>query len=618
MGSMIMDDSISLIDGLIVDMTRGTIGFRKHTAPTGLLYGAEWDEDILFLEPETACVNLNLTYEVQVPTVDDIYNPSVSQAVLVDRGGWVNMNITNPFVESWFEDYQTALISDGNPSLRARAYQAGWYTNVQNMYFFNISKPFTNRTAYLTSRFDQRYPVNTTAYALSSKDELLFGYYSDLFGGIPTGYYELNGSFYVSDLHKGDYWSNPFNITSANYSDIGHICAGAYGGDKANMTNIDVKCGLLLGPSKRVDGDESNVYAPGSWWTRPIYSCASTSKASIKTVHFNYNASRSGGLDSLSVASITDKIYREKTEMPLWGVEKPNMNISDISPFWGLMSPDLENSVNLSTIRADKLYVPASTVTWYTYGFQAKGFNYLPATEGSPNIWGTIYGATSDTLSGLGFDYTAKTNLALLQKWRNTLTNSTGAAQVINLMWTDYAANYFIGTRSLLTPSDSLPPNLQETNQKRDVASSSGNGQVPVQVYQRKIRYHYVYGIPAAICLVMVALICTAALLSVIFRQASMGRLRYYIYSLTSGRLLAAFLFPTEGDPRADTKTWIEQVGRKPVHLPDPNGAVSSQTDKPHTGTYSLVDQKDNANVATTTALEVDERDSATSHRSVA
>ncbi len=614
---MVMDDSISLVDGLIVDMSKGSIGFRKHTAPTGLLYGAEWDEDILFLEPETACVDLNLTYEVQVPTVDNIYNPSVSAAFLVDKGGWVNMNITNPFVESWFEDYQTALTSNGDPSLQARAYQAGWYTNVQNMYFFNISKPYTNRTAYLASKFDQRYPVNTSSYGLASKDELLFGYYANLFDSIPTSYYEINGSFYFSDLYAGNYWSNPFNIGSQNYSDIGHTCAGAYGGDKANMTNIDVKCGLLLGPSKRVDGNESNVYAPGSWWTRPIYSCASTSKVSIKTVHFNYNASRSGGLSSLTVSSVTDKIYQDKSEMPLWGVEKSNLNISDISPLWGLISSDLENSVNLTTFRAEKLYVPASMATWFTFGLVAKGLNYLPATEGSPNIWSTIYSATSDSSLNLGFDYTGSTNLALLQKWRNTLTNSTGAAQIINLMWADYAANYFTGTRSLLTANDSLPPNMQDTKQKRDVASASSNGQVPVQVYQRKIRYHYVYGIPAAICLITAALICTAALITIIFRRASIGRLRYYIYSLTSGRLLAAFLFPTEGDPRADTKTWIEQVGRKPVRLPDSNGSGSSQTEKPHAGTYSLVDQKENAHVATTTALEVDERDSATSHRNV-
>ncbi|KAJ9612288.1 hypothetical protein H2200_003885 [Cladophialophora chaetospira] len=620
MGSMIMDDSISLVDGLIVDMSKGRIGFRKHTIPTGLVYGAEWNEDILFLEPETVCVDTNLTYEVQIPVTDNVYNPAASSAYLVDKGGWVNMNITNPLTGPWFEDMQTSLLDNGDPSLQVRAYQAGWWNNVQNMYYFNISKPFTNRTAYLHSKLGERYPVNTSSYGLSSKDELLFGKFGYLFDGIPTTDYMPNGSFYLSaDNYTGPYWSNPWNISSTNYSDIALTCAGAYGGDKANMTNIDIKCGLLLGPSSRVDGTTSNVYAPGSWWSRPIYSCASASKATIKTVHFNYNASRSGGLGSLNVTLIADKVYQDKSEMPLWGVEKPNMNLSSITPFWGLIDPSLENSVNLSTIRAEKIYIPASTVTWFTFGLAAKGtFNYLPATEGSPQIWSTIYGATTDTNINLGFDYTGSTNLALHQKWQKILTNGTGAAQIINLMYTDYAANYFTSTRSWLTPRDSLPPNLGETKTKRAVADAASNGQVPVQVYQRKIRYHFVYGIPAAICLVITALICTAALASIVFRQVSLGRIRYYIYSLSAGRLLGAFLFPTEGDPRADTKTWIDQVGRKPVRLPDPDAAGGGRFEKSHVRSYSLVDQKDSTKVATTTALDIDEGDSGTSHRSAA
>ena len=611
LGSMIMDDSMSLIDGLIVDMSRGGIGFRKHTAPTGLRYGAEWDEDILFIEPETVCVDMNLTYEVQVPT-SSVYNPV---SYLVDEGGWAHMNITSPFLDPWFEDLQTELLSNGDPSLHARAYRAGWWTNVLNMYYFNISKPYTNRTAYLTSRLGQRFPVNTSSFGVLNKDQLQFGNFYDLFDGIPSGYLMSNGSLYTSNSSYGGppYWSNPWNMTTYNYSDVSPLCTGALGGDDANMTNLDVKCGLLLGPSRRRDGTESNVYAPGSWWTRPIYSCASASKISIKTVHFTYNTSNSGGLSSLNVTQISDKVYQNKSEMPLWGVETPNMNISNISPFWGLISSNLENSVNLSTIRAPKLYVPASMDT--TSGLSTLpslvGTDFLPGTQGSPELWNTVY--ANSGYGPTGFDYSGSTNLALLQKWRRTLTNSTGAAQIINLIWTDYAANYFVGTRSWLTPTDTLPPNLQETNKKRDVVGVSNGGQVPVRVYQRKIRYHYVYGIPAAICLVMAAVICTVALMSILLKRSSIGRLRQYIYSLSAGRLLGAFLFPAEGDPRADTKTWIDQVGHKPVCLPEFGPIRGTEAEKPPGKTYSLVNQKEPTNVATTTALELEESDSARS-----
>ena len=74
-------------------------------------------------------------------------------------------------------------------------------------------------------------------------------------------------------------------------------------------------------------------------------------------------------------------------------------------------------------------------------------------------------------------------------------------------------------------------------------------------------------------------------------------------------------LFPKNGVPRADTKAWIEQVGRRPVRLPDLDIPVN-QSEKSHVSTYSMVPHKENANVATSTAFEVGEADFATSQRS--
>ncbi|KAK5247498.1 hypothetical protein LTR40_011868, partial [Exophiala xenobiotica] len=288
-------------------MHKGGVGFRKHTVPAGLHYGAEWDEDILFIEPETVCVDMNMTIEVQIPEIVNTYNGSAPNAYLVDQGGWAKMNITNPYLDPWFEDMQTALLNDGNPSLQGRAYRAGWVTNVQNMYFFNISKPNTNRTAYLTSQVGQRFPINTT-YSVATKDELLFTSFASLFTGIPSGFDWGNGTLEVYNTSFGpQYWNNPWNITSENYTDIGTLCTGAMTGDLANMTNLDVKCALMLGPSRRLDGTQSKVFSPGSWWTRQIYSCASASKASIKSVHFKYNATTNEGLGSLNVTRLTQK-----------------------------------------------------------------------------------------------------------------------------------------------------------------------------------------------------------------------------------------------------------------------------------------------------------------------
>ena len=61
---LILESTIQLVDGLIVDAKKGGIGFRNHTAPaTFHEYGTTWTEDILFIEPETQCVDLNVTFD---------------------------------------------------------------------------------------------------------------------------------------------------------------------------------------------------------------------------------------------------------------------------------------------------------------------------------------------------------------------------------------------------------------------------------------------------------------------------------------------------------------------------------------------------------------------------
>ncbi|KIX05251.1 uncharacterized protein Z518_06123 [Rhinocladiella mackenziei CBS 650.93] len=610
MGSMVLDDSISLIDGLVVDMRNGGVGFRKHTAPSGLRYGAEWDEDILFLEPETVCVNTNITLEVQVSPLNSAYNSSAPSGYLVDQGGYVNVNKTSPWLESWHRDLQDALLENNDPSLSARAYRAAWWMNVQNMYYLNVTKPDTNRSAYMNSEIGHRFPVNNSFTTLS-KDQLAFEDFDGLISGIPSAFEFSNGSLEIfnSSFSETPYYPNPWNITTVNYTDIQPFCTGAMGGDYANMTNIDVRCGLLVGPSKRVDGSQSSVVEPGSWWTRPIYSCSSATKATIKTIRFNFNATTNDGLNSLTVIKLTDKVYQNKSSMPLWGVETPDMELYDLDPFFGLISPDLQNSVNLSTIRSEKLYVPASSATVFEIALSNnKGNDFNPGVSGPAKIWNKLYSTSSSSVDE-GTDYSAASNLALLSKWQRLSANATGAAHIINLIWTDYAANYFVGTRSWLTDVDYMPPNLQGDGQKLRKRQDSGattttDDTVPIQIYERRIRYHLLYGIPAAICLVMTVLVSLGALLTMVLGHGSIGRLRHYIWSLSAGRMLGAFLFPKEGDLHSDTKVWIRQVGWKPVRIGTPDIPQLSYAQSHTAGPYSLVNQKDPAMLGTTTQFE--------------
>jgi hypothetical protein len=77
--------------------------------------------------------------------------------------------------------------------------------------------------------------------------------------------------------------------------------------------------------------------------------------------------------------------------------------------------------------------------------------------------------------------------------------------------------------------------------------------------------------------------------------------------SLSPGRILGAFLFPEEGDHlHSDTKTWIQQVGRREVKIardPEfPQGTMAAK--HTHAGSYSQVNQKDPIGTATTTTFE--------------
>lgn len=385
-------------------------------------------------------------------------------------------------------------------------------------------------------------------------------YMSNLFTALlDPGAYISNRS--LAEVPGANY-SNPFSISGANYSDISLICSGAGGGDLANLTNIHVECGLLFGAARRIDGSKSLVMEPLTWWTQSVYSCATTAKATIKQTKFRYNITASTGntLRALSVVDVQDIEYADNSSMPLWGVESPrNYTLSNLNQLWGLISPDLENSVNLSTIRAPHLYLPG-------YGGLLSalvvGSNNLPAGNGLDNVLAGVY---EIPLGGQKLaDYTGSSNIALYAKWRDLAESAKAISKIPNLIWTDIAANMLVGTRKWGSDS-SLPPNLQ----KRDESSSTEKGEmlVPVTVYDREIRYHWPFAVPALLSLLLGGLVASAALLSVFLGRGAPERVRYYLYGLSSGRLLGSTQYPEECDSLAPTRLWIARIGERPCDL---------------------------------------------------
>ena len=73
-----------------------------------------------------------------------------------------------------------------------------------------------------------------------------------------------------------------------------------------------------------------------------------------------------------------------KESVPISGIETVDLNLVDLSQLWGLISPDLEHSVNHSTTQAPRLYLPeyggilSSTIP---------GTQNLPGTDGPTDLF---------------------------------------------------------------------------------------------------------------------------------------------------------------------------------------------------------------------------------------
>jgi hypothetical protein len=144
--NVLLDEACETVEGLIVDSKSGGIGFRNHTIPSqSLPYGAQWSEDILFIEPVTECVNLNVSLDFSLTKKDLGNDIQLTNARLVDQGGFVN-----------FDKRGLPLIAIGNqtdPLLSQRAQTGAWVTNMLMMLIWNITDRNPNGSVTLNPPF---------------------------------------------------------------------------------------------------------------------------------------------------------------------------------------------------------------------------------------------------------------------------------------------------------------------------------------------------------------------------------------------------------------------------------------------------------------------------------
>lgn len=555
--TLVLRDAIEAVEGLVVDMIDGRIAFRNHTLPTGIALGATWDEDLLVMEPETHCVDTNLTLDFTTSGLNGSLGGKLSDLVLTDRGGFTNIATKLPTY-----DKSSPQI---NADLMNRAYQSAWYFNALLAIYYNVTRPNPDAFGYIASQIDKTFQLPETT--LLGMEELAVKDYSSVFS---TFLANDNSSFTSDDSFE--FWPNPFNISSSNFSEIANECNGVVGSSKSNMSNIAVGCGLVYGVPRLANGQTQLTYDPGLRLSMPLLSCASAVKMSVKKFSFRFNGTE--GLRSLQVDSISDQSPHSP---PLyWGVENNSglkVDIQDTAPLWGLVSSTTAETEALSVVKSPHLYLPGNLGTFT-----------LLSQSGTDNVPGSTFAidALSSLYDGSVFDpdqgfagYGGQNSVAMFAQWQRLSATTNGTARIINLIYSDLAANGLAGTRSWL-PSSQEIPGISNTNRKRQASSTSADvsqatsAQVPVRVFSRQIRYKWLYGIPAYFCVLLSMTVGLATLLLLCMGRTSTSKMRSYLNATSVGRALSLFLYPGESEPQISTRRWVRGVGTKNIRIDKP------------------------------------------------
>ncbi len=206
--TLILEPGLHVVEGVIVDTIGGGIGFRNHTGPTTKnKYGSTWSEDILFVEPETQCVNLNFTFNFELKESDGTdVAVEVSGLYIKDEGGFSALNRKAP-VSSLL--YPPSYNGQGEISLRDRAYKAAWLNNYMTLVYFNLTNPEMNDIRRLDAKPGMEIHSNSSATGNTG--------FSIAFQSVRSSV--DYGEYLV--LNKSQTSGNPYNVSRDQFSKVG-------------------------------------------------------------------------------------------------------------------------------------------------------------------------------------------------------------------------------------------------------------------------------------------------------------------------------------------------------------------------------------------------------------
>ena len=211
--TLVLNDKVEVVEGLIVDSRNGGVGFRNHSIPSsGLEYGARWSEDILFVLPETQCVNTNLTLDYEVTDGSlSVGHPSVR---LTDRRGFANIDREYEYwdVTDLRNDTQNTL------DLRARAFRGAWLSNGRTMQVLNVTGAIRgeDRFSYVNSSVGRQFRLFDPDVDSFLIDPRIIHSTSAYGSYLPQLQYD-----WETPSSDSSFYPNPANISRTDFSHAG-------------------------------------------------------------------------------------------------------------------------------------------------------------------------------------------------------------------------------------------------------------------------------------------------------------------------------------------------------------------------------------------------------------
>lgn len=542
---LLSQEQYVLVEGVIADTISGGIGYRNHSVPSGLQYGGEWEEDVLWIQPDIACVDTNLSLETVLgePLRD---SPQYGSLGLVDRGGFANLPTADPYV-GW------PNLTYSAPDVQDRANRTAWLSNLLTSMVLNLTDAGGWQYG-LNVSVGEHYNISRSNSNLGISPHLgvnTLQISSDWLTENPA-YFVDNGSLVKNGAVLYPERDYPQALAVALFGELDGLCTGQY--NEASLENdYNVQCGYLLGAGSRTDGGQPLMEEAGSTWEQPLYTCAGAVKASVKTVTFSINGTLT--LENLVVKRAEERVYENKDDEPLWAMEDwwyPGCEGAYSAPLWGIVDDSFEGTPGYNFTRSPSFYLPGVLVLRDVTSPE----DMLAAAQAPvATVRELFWVAFARSSGGIFPTYNGDFVSSLMSRWKPLSDTTEGVVKILNLVWTDVMASATVGT------------NLQPSSMKR--STFSNNGQT-IRAHSRHITYDIRYAIPALLTLLLWISLLLAGFVVCILDRHPFWKLRSLLNETSVGRHAAAATDSASKNLlRATSNRWLDGAGYVPLKLGD-------------------------------------------------